>query len=363
MKHLYSNLNLLVFLSFSICTSIICSEKPKKNPACQWFSHVVSGMTKRHTYAYTSFEHCRDLTILSALSLLSPAISLSILQQQRMNMKDFLKKNEESALEEVRQYWNLNPQSLSDAIKKAKDDTEFNLAAMRNPQGYNTYHNPSLPPLWINAIEHACTKHKINPKSLILDTKPTTPGYAETTIYAPEPVLLWRCYNPTAINLTMEEFHKRSSSDNHEDIVKHAALHELTHIVEGHSLVFRYITREALMNLPLGTALSNRFNGEIERKYMESSAYNNFVTAIEKTADTLGSCTDPEAAKIGAACYRILNSGYPENANDIRVLNTNWQTTRMIENRNNFCHVLQKSMQQFASQYITICALKKLYKQ
>jgi len=347
----YIQHNLILFALLNLCTPLLSSENnwSLKKPITShknWFQSKIDAysdkLITRHSYTHNSFEHVRDMAL---LHLLPAPIAQSILFAQRNNMKKFLLKNEENALEEVRQYFNIDQKEWSGIISQAKKDCEFNLNEMRKDQNFNTYHDPDVN-IFMPEIKNACKKYSINPKSLHFGAQTAKPN--DTATAESFPPIQKTYYIPGKINLNKEFLVNRLLPAGY---INHVAFHELTHIIQGH------LTQELtiLNHLDIGYSFRiGKLNAYI--KYLDSIARKNLVAAQEKTADTFLSCSDPEVAKINATHTQnsIINGydgkvsqlGYPDNFNDMLVINTNWETSESIKKSRKTLQSLKKKIQQ-----------------
>src|SRR5260221_7198736 len=170
----YVQHNLIIFALINVCFPLLSSEndwslKPTTSHK-NWFTRKINAfsqkMVTRHSYTHNSFEHIRDMAI---LHLLPAPIAQGTLYAQRENMKKFLLKNEENALEGVRQHFNIDQKEWSGIMSQVKKDHEFNLSEMRKDQNFNTYHDPAVN-FVMPEIKNACKKYSINLKSLNIGT-------------------------------------------------------------------------------------------------------------------------------------------------------------------------------------------------
>jgi hypothetical protein len=298
---------ILIASCFLLIAPITCSERNWLRSRIDTFAKQ---LTTRHTYEYNSWEHTRDKAL---LYLLPANVSQMVLTNQRFNMIKFLKQNEEDALENVFKYWNIDKPTIVKIKNDIKKAHEFNLEEMKKP--HNVFHDQSLPAEWIKAINYGCKKHQIDPKSinLLVTSSPDNPNFAASYAIAPSWGIFWNNYNPPKITLNVSRYTGNIPA------LRHAAIHELTHIKQGHCLQTYIIVKNA-------PDLSQKKLV----KYVESSTYQNIFAAEEKTADTLIACLDPEAAK-DAASYITIN-GYEQNNNDMLIIHSNWQTSQAIIN-------------------------------
>lgn len=349
MKNIHTNFGLIAFILFNLCIPTICSEPSwtlkKSNQPKNWLAtkcdFFAQKMVNKHTYEHNSFEHMRDMAI---LSMFPAPISQAVLCKQRENMKNFLLKNEENALEGVRQYFNIDQKQWSEMMSQVKKDREFNLNEMRKDQKFNTYHDPAAN-IFMPAINNACKKYSINPKSLNIGTQTSSSNTSATTYtYPPTHGILWNSYNPGTIGFNKKYLLDRPLPAG---LLDYLAFHELTHMMRGHE-----IEEIAILNhQKIRSSHDNAY-----KKFHDSIAYKNLVAAQEKTADTFFSCSNPEVAKINAchAQHSTVNNydgtstifGYPDNFNDMLVINTNWETSQNIETSRNMLQSLKKKIHQ-----------------
>jgi hypothetical protein len=341
MNKIYT-LSLIALLN--LCIPTICSEPSwtlkKSGQPKNWLAtkcdSFAQKMVTRHTYKHNSFEHIRDMAI---LSILPAHISQAVLCKQRENMKNFLIKNEENALEGIKEYLGFDQPEWARIMSQAKKDREFNLSEMRKDQNFNTCHDPALPPHIVMAVKNECKRHNININSLSLMITPENHPellkdnkiWAWTASFQPSWGMLWNSYNPAYISFNVK--HRNIDQKN---ITNHACTHEFTHIIQGHTNLEHLILEEAAWKYFDFLFKSTR------EKYYASDAMQALTAAQEKTADTLIACTDPEAAKNSAHAL----TGYIDNHNDIRVLNTNWKTSQRIETSRNMLQSLKKKLHQ-----------------
>jgi predicted Zn-dependent protease len=290
----------------------------------------------------------RDMAILHSL----PApIAQGTLFAQRENMKKFLMKNEENTLEGVRQYFNIDQKEWSTLMSQVKKDHEFNLSEMRKDQNFNTYHDPAAN-IFMPELNNACKKYSINPKSLNIGTTSLPNAIAEAYSFSPTQGILWNTYNPGTINFNRKAlFNKPLPAE----YLNHVALHELTHIMQGHNHRRFTILNHQKICTP-SRVLTDKNAYKKFKNYEDSVTSKNLIAAQEKTADTFLSCSDPEVAKINA--HHAQNStidngdgtvdifGYPDNFNDMLVLNTNWETSQNIEKSRKMLQSLKKKIHQ-----------------
>jgi hypothetical protein len=358
----YIQHNLIIFALINIRFPLLSSENSwscKPNiPHKNWFTtqcySLAQKMVNKHTYEHNSSEHMQDMAI---LSILPAHISQAILYKQRKNMKHFLIKNEENAFEEVRQYWGFDQKEWSGIMSQIKKDHEFNLNEMRKDQNFNTYHDPAVA-VFMPEIKNVCKKYSINPKSLNFGAQTSQSNWiAEAKNYPPTRGILWDIYNPGKI-----DFNKKYLL-NHPlpaGFINYLTFHELTHIMQGHLTREGTILNHQKICSPSGV-ITGYENYEKYEKYKDSIADKNLSAAQEKTADTFLACSDPEVAKIGAHHTQnsIINNGngtgiqfgYPDNFNDMLVINTNWETSQQIEKLQNTLKSTTKKTDQITHRF------------
>lgn len=289
----YIQHNLIIFALINICFPLLSSEnnwslKPKSSHT-NWFTSKIDAfsqkMVTRHSYTHNSFEHMRDMAI---LHLLPAPIAQATLFAQRNNMKKFLLKNEENALEGVRQYWGFDQKEWSRIMSQIRKNREFNLSEMRKDQDFNTYHDPSLPTIWIDTLKKECKRHDINPKSLNFGTMEKPGIGAHAYEYLPS----CNNYNPGGINFNTNDFNKENYP---KDEIRYIAAHELMHIIQGHNsrAYFLRPIRPVKPKLPIddnslrSKILENYHKSLTDYKktmeiYNQSSVYNNLIAADKK---------------------------------------------------------------------------------
>jgi hypothetical protein len=305
------NIKLVAFLPLIASLSTACMEK-------SWLertvSHFAQSTLSAHTYDYGSFKH---IATLACLFVLPNQMGQNILTQQRNNMKVFLKNNEANALEEIRKHYNIDPEIWKKSMEQAKADQEFNLAAMRRMDvNYDTYHDPDLPQEWIAAIKNECKRHDININSFNLtfnqDARDACIASCETKCKKDNTI-----YSPATINLSKLNYQKY----NYNPTV--IAYHEITHAIQAHHISNIYIHTVAVTTSDYKQLKMQKETLKILEKSIE---YTSYRAAQEKTADTLIPCDDPKAAKL-----RLKDNFYPNNLNDIAVLDANWKTSQAIK--------------------------------
>ena len=372
---------LIALVLFSFYGSTTCSETSNKrlttyshpknsgktpNFAEKKISEHTKRMLNTTTYQYGSFEHIRDLALLNV----APAcVSQAILAQQRNNQLIFLEKNEENALEGVRNYWGLDKATWSDILEKNKQEHEFNLREMRKKTNHGgTFHNSSLPVTWTSALQYECRRHGCNPKNFNFST---TDDMNILACAFEKKQLPSGAYNPAGIDFNLGyAFRPQESIDD-------SAAHEFTHIIRGHSLrnqniiygAGEQIKKKIEHNWPKPPNIPQypsrwasiinpgQFQQEVEifqenlkeferklkekeifaaeqtekiKAYSKSPAFIALTAAQEKTADTYIICIDPKAAQNVPTAVQY--SGYTDNHNDMKVVHANWRATQSIEN-------------------------------
>lgn len=304
-------------------------------------------MMNTTTYTYGSFDHVRDLAV---LSVLPTSISQAILSRQRNNMLNFLEKNEENALEGVKNHWGFDAAAWSKILENNKKEHEFNLSEMRKKTNCGTaYHDVSLPTTWLEGVQHECSRYSFNADNFNLGTTDSMNALAyiiekkrhASGAYNPTDI----CFNPHYAFRSPESIH-------------YSATHELTHVLKGHSLLRTNIAMGAAEKIRSDIAeyteqnkpsfftfinpyystkeYTEKFAQFAENKIQQLDLYNNspeklaLIAAQEKTADTYVACTDPSVAKNIPDVIR--DSGYIDNHNDMKVIHANWQATQAVEN-------------------------------
>ncbi len=344
-------------IALMVCVNLTCSElktfnaKSKSSNKPLSFAEKKLGdhakrMVETTTYQHGSFEHIRDLAI---LSVLPTPISQGILSQQRNNMLTFLEKNEKQALEGVKNYWGFDSATWSNILEKNKKEHEFNLAEMRkNTDNRATYHNPSLPAAFMVGVQRECLRYGFNKNNFNLGT---TDNVHELAHCFEHKQLAPNMYTPANVNFNLRYAWRPQES------IDGTATHEFTHIIKGHSLLrqnivygggeqmINNINEYWQQNKPSFLVLFNPFYSidedlrkleqysttQIEKieTYSGSCEEMNLTAAQEKTADTYVICIDPQAAKNVPSIVQY--SGYTDNHNDMKVIHRNWQATRAIE--------------------------------
>jgi hypothetical protein len=303
-------------------------------------------MLRTTTYQYGSYEHARDLV---ALSVLPTHVSKGILAQQRNNMLIFLEKNEEKALEGVKNYWGFDTPTWSRLLENNREEHEFNLAEMRKKNNHGaTYQDPSLPAPWIAGVQHECCRYGFNQNNFNLKTTNDANTLAS---FSERKRLSSGAYDPADINFNLRYAFRPVTS------IHQSATHEFTHAIKGHHLLRQNIIlgagekmiSETLayseQNMPSVFTLMNPLYStkEYEEKikqfaenqiqriklYPESPENLALVAAQEKTADTYVICFDQKAAENVPAAVEY--SGYTANHEDMKIIRANWRTTQAIE--------------------------------
>ncbi len=365
MKTLKTMKRLFLYLNFSIAAllhlSTTCTEKNWLQGKLDAFTHK---MVTRHTYEHNSFEHMRDRAL---LFLLPPSIAQGVLTLQRSNMQKFLKQNEENTLTDVVKEFNLDDQMWSIRADQLDKAIAFNLKAMQEKGNYNTKHDPLLPQVWINALNHECARYAIFSENINFDTTIRPEAFAEAQ--NTQQYLSLTTYVPSRIGLNLT-YAKNSSSER----IKEVATHEMVHTIKGHSLILRivnseiYNTSETLNTLknkqqkleqeinrinfwiylnPFNTINEEQLQSDLDcvnalikkeyenigKRIYKHSAYKNYRAAQEKTADTFVGCFDLEHAQNYVKLVKTgqLHGVYEANHNDVMVLDANWQTSQAIK--------------------------------
>lgn len=348
--------SLVAFLSLIISLPTLCSEK---NKFATTISIHAKDMVSRHTYDYMSPKHIKTGLL---LSLLPSQLSLAVLQKQRSNMVTFLRKNEAEALEDVRQYWNYDQEIWSNIMKKTEEDIAFNLNILKDSHNYNALHDPNFPSEWITAINNECKRHKFNINNLGLITiKNDSKTLASAKIayeyngFTDTKIITSRSITLNVANIFIQN---QSTTDLYNQQLQHAATHEMTHHTQGHTprainILWDKCLKPAFWQTNIFHDLIEKANIEAtQRKQLEeefncSPTGKKYTAAIEKTADTLVACSDPQAAK--NAYYFTRINGYIDNNNDMKTIHANWQLTQAIEKRQRLYQAFVKKGQEFQS--------------
>ena len=389
----YIQHNFILFALLNLCIPLLSSENDwsLKKPITShknWFQSKIDAysdkMITRYSYTHNSFEHIRDMAI---LSVLPTAISQGILAKQRENMKSFLIKNEEDAFEEVGKYWGFDQEKWSKIKTQIKKEKDLNLKEMQKDQIFDTFHDSSLSSELIAIIKSECDRYNININSLNLiakkDINTNEKGAtASTPVHSPFET---NGYSSPTIKFDIDLINKHNKKTK-----KHIINHELRHIIAGHNIRDTFIVNEIIdsqsdlrtqslqLNHEIHTLqdeLDNifLFNSETKNKIKQkinillqertkirkkirnlnenrANEFNNstigiaLTAATEKTADTFAACCDPKVAKNAALATKY--SGYTANHNDMLVVNTNWETSQSIEKSRKALQSLKKKIQQ-----------------
>lgn len=360
-----------------------------------WLQSKISSFAKtmlaRHTYEYNSFEHKRDRAF---LCLLPAYISQAVLAKQRTNMINFLENNKDNALEGVRKYFNVDEEQWGNILQTFEKEHAFNLNAMRQPDTALGHQDETLPVEYIHATKQKTARYGINSKNLNIE-KTTGKCFASTREERPSS----EKYDPATI-----EFNTYYLSQCNHHKSEHSTDHELTHLIRGdsiqESIILDEITKksevlqkanlllkqskeledreEQLYNkkLSLFERLFDNEWDEISKQrrklnlefseinkqfvrinavyddYLASDAKAIFQAAKEKTADTYVPCIDKQAAK---NAFMAINSmtdaglaSYPDNYNDLQVIDANWQTSQVIADFEQLKKIPQQKVSAFA---------------
>lgn len=298
---------------FTILLSMVtwCSAK-------SWAHNTVDAfcnrMLTRHTYEYNSFEHMRDKAL---LCLLPTSTAQFVLAKQRSNMSKFLEENEKNALQGVKNYLNYNEKQWSQVMTTIKEESEFNLNAMRQPGNYNTLHDASLPPLWVTSLKKECVRHDFRPENISFEwINGDNKGIAATISFRPKWWIIFNTYYPGKIVLN-----SNNAKGITKEIIPHCATHEMLHMAKQHHIQRSIIKKEVM----------NSASPQIDF-FKSTIAGENWEEAMEKTADLLVACVSPEAANnaIKMVHAKRGNEVYKKNYNDIQVIHANWQMSQTI---------------------------------
>jgi len=264
MKKIFIHLIYIIIALWNLGTPTMCAEKNwlqrKADELANKLQHkadnLAQSMLTRHSYTHLlSFAYLRDKAL---LHFMPSHCAQYVLQKQRGNMLNFLKKNEENALEDVRKSLNLDEKTWSDLMTTFEKEHALHLSEMKKENPSNAVHDKQLPPEWINDINHEAYRHNINPKRLnlgIIDD-PTSKAYAHTYT---ERLCSGQYNHPVHINLNIEAINwinksrKITTKTPLLDAIvyallrrnlRHTATHEFTHIVQGHDLRQKIISND-----------------------------------------------------------------------------------------------------------------------
>lgn len=344
---------IFILFCFLIIAPITCSER-------SWLRNKVDTFAKqiatRHTYEYNSWEHKRDRAI---LCLLPAKTSQMVLTNQRFNMIKFLKQNEEDALQGIKDYLNYDDEKWSKVMMTIKQESEFNINAMRQQEHCDTTHDPSLPDIWTAALKKECARHGLKYENINFGTIDYRGAMAEAISYRAIDNGSTYKYQPAEVNLRLSIWDTLPQKEL-ALIIAQTAAHEMVHIIKQDGLIDFIISEEIIRSTAPQELLKKRDDLETKKQLIDSSDTVNrkqidedlatiktlldkyyhtsfkseptgerWSAAVEKTADTLIACSDPEIAK-GSISYMNDGIGYYANYNDMKVIHENWQTSQAI---------------------------------
>lgn len=366
---------IIIIFHFLVLGSLVCSEKNSFEKAHTIVQNAIQRrsriMMNTTTYRDGSFGQVRDSVL---LFLLPGFTSQAILSYQRENMRHFLIKNEERALEGVREYWDLDKGPWKEILEQNRKEHERNLNQLRSEQSINAPHDSSLPSQWLIPVQRECHRYQFNIKNLGLGVTNNPEAGAETSELAD--------FSKKGINSAMNHSinvnYNLKYSNIPENVITHIATHELTHVIKGDNLLKQNITvlaaqkpiddKSKLIQERLKKCQENSvslwqilnpfydsakqieanakelteiqreikeqeifFQNQIQKmkEFPQSTEYKALVAAQEKTADTYVLCIDPAAAQRVPEAVKF--DGYTQNHNDMKVMHNNWKVDQAIE--------------------------------
>jgi hypothetical protein len=254
---------------------------------------------------------------LALLLALPKDVAQEKIQDQFERMKVSLNSEERKSWENLVKYFRIDLKSIF-----SFDDIKTYSQSLLNKE-YGEIWSKQLPAQWVVCLKQALKDNQISEgsvKAIIGDSD---------NKHLPENFGLFTSVEgPFKEKAAFVKFHKKFLKEKYpiEDF-KHAAYHEVTHLLQGHCVIREKILIE-FANRPYWRSFACTPQEAII-KVQKSAPYISFTVACERSADSLSSLKNSEAADSGRKQSLLYSGSY----NYVATADTNWRALKLIQEK------------------------------